>query len=207
MNREVALHFRDQLRDACAIALKDAEAFEHFVFVIERIAVYLTGRIEDLKGYADPVAEQARRSPLAEDIPNQLPAWHAPFVTLCDLVRTARNDALHEGAFARHLTRHAVELMIVFEDALMEEAFGARDFMVRDLVCAFPWQPISSVRRNMLENSFSFLPMAAEPTVAPRWKLVSDFSLASFLRKANSRAERNRRLACQLVSRLIDSPR
>jgi CBS domain-containing protein len=80
----------------------------------------------------------------------------------------------------------------------MEEAFGARDFMVRDPVCASPWQPISSVRRNMLANSFSFLPLAVDQSGASIWKLVSDFSIAFYLRAASSRSERTRRLARQL---------
>ena len=151
--------------------------------------------------------------PLAEEIPAQLPAWHAPFATLYDLVRFARNDALHEGAFARHLTSHAIELTIILEDALMEEAFGARDFMVKDPVCALRWQPISSVRRNMLANSFSFLPAATDIASPSRWKLVSDFSIAMYLRAAKSRSERSRRLARQLGEALdagdvtlIDAP-
>jgi hypothetical protein len=195
VNQEVALYFRDQLREARAVALKDAEAFEQLVFVVERIGVCLTGSIAGLGPYAGPVAELADKSPLATAIPTLLPEWHAPFATLYNLVRQARNDALHEGAFARHLTSHAVELMIVLEDALMADAFGARDFMVRDPVCAMLWQPISSVRRSMLVNSFSFLPVAKHVNGAPRWSLLSDFSLASYLRAAKSSAERNKRLA------------
>lgn len=168
------------------------------VFVVERIGVYLTGSIKGLGAYASAVAAEARRSPLANDIPSRLPDWHAPFATLYALVQQARNDALHEGAFARHLTSHAVELTLVLEDALMGEAFGARDFMVRDPVCAFWWQPISSIRRSMLANSFSFLPVATGATGTPSWKLLSDFSLALYLRAAKSHSERNKRLARRL---------
>lgn len=195
LNSEVALYFRDQLREARSVALKDAEAFEQLIFVVERIGVHLTGKIQNLKAYTSDLAEIACKSPLATDIPTLLPDWHAPFATLYDLVRQTRNDALHEGAFARHLTSHAVELTIVLEDALMAEASSARDFMVRDPVCALLWQPISSVRRSMLVNSFSFLPVAKEVSGAQRWRLLSDFSLASYLRAANSAAERNKRLA------------
>jgi CBS domain-containing protein len=198
LNREVALYFRDQLRDARAAALRDAEAFEQLVFVVERIGVYLTGKIENFSRYSGPIAEEARRSLLAEAIPTQLPNWHAPFTTLYDLVRQARNDALHEGAFARHLTTHAVELTIILEDALMSDSFDARDFMVGNPICAFRWQPISSIRRSMLANSFTYLPLAPDSTTASRWSLVSDFSLAFFLRAADSGTERNKRLACKL---------
>lgn len=198
MDQEVALHFRDQIREARGIALRDAEAFEQVVFVLERIGVYLTGKIEGLGAYADSLASEANRSPLAQAIPAALPDWHAPFTTLYSLVRSARNDALHEGAYARHLTTQAVELSIVLEDALMGDAVYARDFMVKEPVCAFPWQPISSVRRSMLVNSFSFLPVLFKADADAQWQLLSDFSLARYLRAATSPSEKNRRLAQKL---------
>jgi CBS domain-containing protein len=198
MDREVALDFRDQLREARAIALKDTEAFEAMTFVIERIGVYLTGRIEGLGKYVESIAASASRSPLAESIPAQLPDWHTTFTTLYSLVQHARNDALHEGAFARHLTNNAVELALVLEDALMADAVNALHFMVKDPVCARWWQPISSVRRSMLENSFSFLPLFSEVAGHSAWKLVSDFSLAKYLRESKSNNQRNERLAKQL---------
>ena len=35
----------------------------------------------------------------------------------------------------------------------MTDAFSARDFMVTNPLCAYLWQPMSSVRRSMLVNS------------------------------------------------------
>ena len=61
-----------------------------FSSLLVRVGVYLTGSVEGLAAYAKSLREQARRSPLAEEIPAQLPAWHAPFATLYDLVRFAR---------------------------------------------------------------------------------------------------------------------
>jgi hypothetical protein len=198
MDSEVALHFRDQLREARAIAFKDTEAFEALVFVFERIGIFLTGRIDGLGRYVDSIAANAKRSPLAETIPAQLPGWHTTFTTLYGLVQHARNDALHEGAFARHLTNNAIELALILEDALMTDAVNALHFMVKDPVCARWWQPISSVRRSMLENSFSFLPLFSEVAGNSGWKLVSDFSLAKYLRQSSSNNQRNERLAKQL---------
>jgi CBS domain-containing protein len=198
MDREVALHFRDQLREARAVALKDAEAFENVVFAIERIGIYMTGSVGSLGDFATPIAEYAKRSLLAEEIPELLPDWHSAFTTLYSLVRNARNDALHEGSFVRHLTNHAVELALVLEDALMADAINALHFMVKDPLCALWWQPISSVRRSMLANSFSFLPVFSKLDVDPGWKLLSDFSLARYLREAGNNTERKKRLAKQL---------
>lgn len=198
MDPDVALHFRDQLREARAIALRDNEAFEAVVFVIERIGVYLTGRIDGLGKYVESIAAKARTSPLAETIPAQLPAWHPNFTTLYQLVQQARNDALHEGAFARHLTDNTIELALVLEDALMADAVNALHFMVKDPVCARWWQPISSIRRSMLESSFSFLPILSAIPGDSGWKLVSDFSLVKYLRQSKGNNERKERLAKQL---------
>src|SRR5262249_4015744 len=198
LDREAAFHFRDQIREARAMALRDGEAFEQVVFVLERIGVYLTGRLAGLAAYEKHLSKEACISPLAEEIPAALSDWHAPFRTLYNLVRLARNDALHQGAYARHLTTQAVELSIVLEDALMSDAFCARDFMVRDPLCAFPWQPISSIRRNMLVNSFSFLPVVDYTKSGARWQLLSDFSIASYLHSAVSSSDKMKRLARKL---------
>lgn len=39
-------------------------------------------------------------------------------LALYDLVEQGRNEALHQGAFARHLAEHAIELALALEDAL-----------------------------------------------------------------------------------------
>jgi CBS domain-containing protein len=80
----------------------------------------------------------------------------------------------------------------------MADAVNALHFMVKDPVCARWWQPISSVRRSMLENSYSFLPLFSEVAGDSGWKLVSDFSLAKYLRESESNNQRNERLAKQL---------
>ena len=198
MDPTVAIRFRDHLRDARALALKDAEAFDEVIFVIERLGVFLTGKLSDLGKYLEPVREVAARSPFADELPELLPAWHTSFATLYSLIKTGRNDALHQGAFARHLTAHAIDLSLILEDALVADVTCARDFMVPNAVCAELWEPISSIRRTMLMNAFSFLPVAQREDHATSWYLVSDFSLASYLRKAADEAERRKRLALPL---------
>ena len=162
------------------------------------MGMYLKGEIANFGAYKGDITKEARKSPLAEDIPKHFPLWHAAFETLYDLVRESRNDALHEGAFARHLTSHAVDLTIVLEDALMRDSFEVRDFMVSDPVCATRFQPISSIRRIMLANSFTYLPLAGKDGALSEWNLVSDFAVASFLRSAVSGAQKQKRLACLL---------
>jgi CBS domain-containing protein len=199
-----ALHFRDQLREARLTALRDAEAFEEIVFVLERIGVHLTGKIGNLREYKDAMTQYASKSPLAKDIPGTCQDWHTPFEGLYELVRNGRNDALHEGAFARHLTACAIELATILEDALVYEATRVRDFMIRNPVCASLWQPISSIRQIMLANSFSYLPVAVGEQHETSWHFISDFAVATFLRAAPSATQRRVRLACKLQDALRD---
>lgn len=204
IDSNAVLHFRDQLRDARATALRDAEAFEEIVFVLERLGIHLTGKVENLGKYKPAVVQFAKRSPLAMEIPDITKEWHTSFEGLYDIVRNGRNDALHEGACARHLTACAVELAIVLEDALMYEAARVRDFMVRSPVTASMWQAISSIRQTMLSNSFSYLPVSLADGSDTQWQLVSDLSVAQFLRSAERPSDRNKRLACKLREAVQD---
>jgi hypothetical protein len=176
---ETALYFRNQLREARAAALQDAEGFQEILFVLERLGVHLTKRIEALNKYKNDIERLALASPLAKEIPTQYRSWHRPFSELYELVRESRNDALHQGAFARHLTNDAVQLALVLEDALMNNWNLASDFMVREPVCAGLWQPLSFIRQQMLANSFTYLPVWN----SPHWLLISDYHIAQYLRR------------------------
>ena len=207
----IALHYRDELREARLKALRDAESFEDIVFVLERIGVHLTGKIQGLAYYKDKISRYALKSPLARDIPEACDDWHSSFDGLYELVRRGRNDALHQGAFARHLTTWAIELATILEDALVEEATQSmaakiKDFMIRNPVCAYMWQPMSSIRQAMLTNSFSYLPVAVGEQHKPSWHFISDFAVASFLRTSPCENKRKQRLACQLQEAQKEKP-
>jgi len=118
-----------------------------------------------------------------------------PFSTLYDLVRDARNDAVHQGAFARHLARHAIELAIILEDALRNYIDSATDLMALNPVCAELWQPIGFIRQQMLANSYSYLPVRGDDE---NWYVVSDSAVAIFLRSEGDGEKRRKRLASRL---------
>jgi len=187
LSREVALSFRDQLRDARSEAQRDAEAFEEVVFVVERLGCYLSGRQGDLGQYKPHILGLASLSPLFYAVPDTFREVHTPFPQLYDLVRQARNGVMHEGAAARHATTHAIELCLVLEIALMNSYDKVGDFMVRNPVCAALWQPLSFIRQTMLSTSFSYLPVNAGTETKPVWQLVSDKAVARYLRlRANA---------------------
>jgi CBS domain-containing protein len=196
MKLKAARDFRLQLQQARENALKDAEAFDGIIHVVERLGSFCLGRVEALGAYRLAVEKLANLSALATVVPDKWRSVHTPFSLLYAMVKDARNDALHIGAFARHLTTHAIELALVLEDALriLEMAKHVSDYMVRDLVCAHLWQPVSLVRQQMLTNSFSYLPVQDKEG---RWCLVSDLEVAKYL-QSQPNNERNRRLATTL---------
>ena len=193
-----AREFRIQLQQAREGAVKDAEAFDGISQVVACLGSYCLGRVAPLAKLQPKVEEVAIRSVLA-DLPG-LRNVHTPFSVLYDLVRNARNDAMHQGAYARHLTTHAIELALVLEDALRmieqdkKNSSVVSDYMVRDLVCADLWQPISLVRQRMLTNSFTYLPVQ---DANGKWCLLSDLEVAKYLQGCPNR-ERNKRLATAL---------
>lgn len=178
------VEFRDQFRAARALAQDNAEDFHDLLFTLEKLGYYLRqGKGTGLGDYSSALAKFASQTSLPR--PASSNACHVPVETLLLLVREARNDALHQGAFARHLTTHATELAIILEDALMSTATTVGDYMVRGPVTADLWQPLSFIRQVMLSHSFSYLPVQ---DVSGVWKLVSDRKLAEFLRPAPANA-------------------
>jgi hypothetical protein len=194
VKRHEAVHFRDQFREARALALQDSERFHDLLFVLERFGSFLTGKIQDLGKYQQRIVDFAKNSPLCHGFGDSS-SWHTPFAALVEYVRASRNDARHQGAFARQLTNHVVKLALVLEDALMADAAIVSDYMVHGPVCAYYWQPLAFIRQQLLLNSFTYLPIL-EDDGTPTNELVSDLSLALYL--GRDPAKRKDRLAHSL---------
>lgn len=185
-----ALRFRDELRAARYAAGRDSEGFQEIVFAIERVGRACCPTAKDL-GRCKPalkrlIGDARDKAEKAANLPTALSTFDALF----ELVREGRNDALHQGAVARNLTKHSIELALILEDALMLTPRVVRDFMVTSPVCAEVWESISSIRRTMLVNAYSFLPFKR----GDQWFLLSDYNLARFV----SEGGRMKRLASLL---------
>lgn len=187
---EQETYFQDLFRSARAKALNNSENFGDLVFALEKLGSYLSPRKNKLSEYKTNIKKIAEKSDLAEIIPNKFPEFHTDFDSLFELVRDERNSAMHEGVFARHITHQAIEISLIIEDAFMKEDGKVKDFMIRNPVCAFEWQPISFIRQNMLANSFSYLPIYFEN----EWRLISDFAITKYLHNSTSRTQRNKKL-------------
>jgi hypothetical protein len=183
---------RDELRDARAAALADAEGFGAVLVAIERVGAVSTGQAKALGTYHQSLRELASASPLVAQLPIDDPKGHTDFDVLYNLVQTGRNDGVHQGAYARALADHAVQLALILEDALMANADKVRDFMVRDVATAHTSQPLSAVRQMMLMRSFSFVPIHFPG--GGSWRVLSDRGIARYLR-IDDKGERRRRLA------------
>ena len=182
MDKKIALYFRDEFKEARDKALKDAEGFQQILFVLERMGSYL---LKEKKGslgkYKCCITNLVRQnSPSYLDTSND---YHIKFDRLYEIVQKGRNDALHQGAVARMLTSHSVQLSVMLEDMLMAFAKSEKicEYMVKNPVCVFEWQPISFIRQIMLENSFSHLPFFWKKQ--KEWHVISDLDVASIRHK------------------------
>jgi len=99
---------------------------------------------------------------------------------LFEVVREARNTAVHDGAWVRHLGERLAELFIILEAAIGSHMTLVKDMMVAGPTTAQPWQQLADVRRTLLLNSFSYLPVQLEET-KPAWHLLADHHLVSYL--------------------------
>lgn len=170
--------FRNEFRNASAATFRDSENFSEILFVLERFGSFLLGQTENLGKYEECIAAIASASPLCDIY--ALPG-STNFGSLFRVVRQARNDSMHVGAYARHAANNCVLISMILEDALMAEADSLQEFMVTDPICTELWQPIGLIRQRMLANSFSFLPVRYRNSPTG-WALIADSALAKDLR-------------------------
>ncbi|NMF60680.1 CBS domain-containing protein [Pseudanabaena yagii] len=200
---ETTFYFRDLFRNARAIAQKDSESFDEILFSLERFGYFLS-KLKDgnLGKYFTSISDIANNSSLADYIPNKHPSYHTQFKDLYDSVKDGRNDAMHHGAYARHLTDHAVQVALIIEDALMTGKDRLSDYMVRNVIQASLWQPLSFVRQQMLSNSFSYIPFLNEND---EWSFLCDRDIAKYINQ-NSKNWRKEKLANTVKQAINDLP-
>ena len=181
MDKKVALHFRDEFKKARDSALKDAEGYQQILFVLERMGSYLLKKKGDLGKYKCCISKLVEQNCPSFLKPSN--DYHIKFDRLYEMVRNGRNDALHQGAVARIMTSHSVQLSMLIEDTLMAVAMPEKisEYMVKNPVCAHEWQPISFIRQIMLENSFSHIPFYREEQ--KEWHVISDLDVAKIHQK------------------------
>jgi hypothetical protein len=191
-------YFLQSLREAIQAVLRDAEAGERIIFVLEKFGSLACRKQAALGEYRAWLHRVADQSPYSKEVPKAWPCLHSPFGRLLDSLIEARNDAMHQGVGARRLSTHAVRVALTIEDAIVGTAMKVCDIMVRNPVCAELWQPVSFVREKMLAESFSFLAILANR----EWLLLSDFTIARFMRRTDIQMDRKERLILSLGTAL-----
>lgn len=185
LSPEQRVFFRDLLREARYAALADAEGFQQMCFAIEALGKHLKPEGNGLgprREALHTLASQSKLLPATDECDRAIKSFDALFVALKD----ARNDAMHTGAYARHVAADAVALCLILEDALMVQGKSEEqvkrltvgDFMVSTPVVVHHWQTVEHARQLMLLNSFSYLPIWHEK----KWWLISDIAMAKYLR-------------------------
>ena len=184
-------HHRDELRAARYSALADSEGFLAICYALESLGLALLGRKADLGKYEPNLKQVAMQSVVLRELTKTFPGTFTQFDALFELVRTARNDAMHTGAYARHAAAAGIELCICLEEALMntEETPVTRklvkEYMVKSPIVVETWQPVAQARQLMLTHSFSFLPVHLNG-----WKLVSETAMARYMSGASETNKR-----------------
>lgn len=185
-------HYLAEFRAARASVLADAEAFHEVLTAVERLGLRLSSKsngLASIKKFVATIAEAAGSAWERQDGQNV-----SRFDRIFEIVRSSRNDAMHQGAAARHLSDKCVELATMIEDGLMTTLRRVEDFMIRSPVQAYLFETLASIRRKMLVNSFSYLPVRS----GNGWHLLSDAALANYLLDSRSGGERKVRLGQQL---------
>ena len=200
----IALYFRNEFREARYATLKSPEEYQQILFAVERFGAYLTRNHGGTLGtYKDCIVKFIKcHHPLQENMSDICSDYHIKCQKLFEMITTERNDALHKGSFVKILISHLIELSIILEDALMTiMADEIRNYMTRNPICAYHWQPISFIRQKMLENSFSYIPVYMKKfgTEKEDWYVISDYDIVDYLKLATCRNKRK-----ELLSRTLE---
>lgn len=171
-----------RLRESRGLILRDAEAFHEAATSLEYIGQIITGELRNGMGrYVNDLVELASSSATCTEDNS---------ARLFEVVREARNMAVHEGAWARHLGSRLIDTFLILEESIITKMKRIEDLMVRDPVVAEDWQMVSHVRRVLLANSFSQVPIFT----GNAWRLISDAALVRFIKSSNTPPTRKEKL-------------
>ena len=99
LNPDERLYYRDELRSARYAALADSEGFHEICFALESLGLRLYGRKAALGAYRSRLKQFSKDSVVLSELTQRFPSIFTQFDALFELVLTARNDAMHTGAY------------------------------------------------------------------------------------------------------------
>ena len=181
---DAARGLRGDLKVALTGFANGRGSVEALLHEIERIGKYVSCRPDVSLGQA--------RKPMKRLVRCYAPAWLAdsglPGVGWDDLysgVVTGRNDIAHTGTEAALAGARVAALATVLLAALAEVAKAKgmgtmKDVMVSNPTCAHHWQTLADLRRTMLVNDYSALPVSEGQAEDGAWSCVRAEELADF---------------------------
>lgn len=180
MTEEQRVYFRDLFRQARYKALIDAEDFDSLFHAIETFGAFLTENptYNSIGKYKSKIEDFIKSAPFYNALPKEFPSYHNSFSFLYEEVRKFRNESAHQGVHARNKIRYAIELCLMIETVLNDMDDQISNYMVRSPLTASDWEPLSHVRKEMLINSYSYIPIFIDD----KWQLISDYGLFNYLK-------------------------
>ena len=188
LSADEARDLRGKLKGALTAVASGRGSIEALLHEIERIAKYATRKPDVSLGRA--------RKPMRRLVCSYAPAhlqdtglpgveWDA----LYKAVVGGRNDIAHTGTEGALTGMRVAALATVLLAVLGQAAKGGgstgkvRDVMVSNPTCAHEWQTLADLRRTMLVNDFSVLPLDHGLANDGTWTSVRAEELASFIAK------------------------
>ena len=192
ISADAARALRGDLKGALTGFVNGRGSVEAVLHEVERIAKYVTGDPDVVLN----AAAEAMTSLVRSSAPVRLADTGLPGVEWDDLYRRVvwgRNDIAHTGTEAALTGTRVAALATVLLGALAELAkendmTTMKDVMVSNPMCAHNWQTLADLRRTMLVNDYSALPLRDGGTDEEKWDCVRAEELAAFLRRESRRA-------------------
>ena len=182
LSTQAARQLRGDLKGALTGFASGRGSVEALLHQIERIAKYVSANPSINLGQAKGAMTQL----VSRYAPFGLKDSGLPGVGWDDLYRsvvTGRNDIAHTGTEAALAGTKTAALATILLTALAEAAKEndvrtMKDVMVSNPTCAHGWQTLADLRRTMLVNDYSALPLSESQDDKKTWECVRAEELA-----------------------------
>lgn len=166
--------FRRENRDARIEIQKDSENFMPLIHTLEKF-----GSILYYKKFGKRVFGLGNyKNVFLEEIVNASKKDKEDFESIFSYITISRNNLIHEGITARNMALKLVELSIMLERLTVKEKVKVKDIMVTNPILAEKFDRIKDLRKKILINGFSYLPIMHND----EWCILSDYQIAQLLR-------------------------
>ena len=185
LSKDAARGLRGDLKSALTGFANGRGSVETVLHEIERIAKYVSNEPDITLGRARKAMKRlVRENASALLCDTGLPGVH--WDDLYSGVVNGRNDLCHTGTEAalvgaRVATLATVLLVALTALAKSDRIGSVKDVMVSNPICAQGWQTLADLRRTMLVNDYSALPLSRGPNEDGTWGCVRAEEVAAFL--------------------------